>query len=83
MLPIRRLALDVAASAPARAAWLRVEPTSLEPVEQSYTRIAPDRYLYETGPDFRRTITVDANGLPLEYPEGWVAEASVADIDPA
>jgi len=80
MLPIRRLALEIGASASARAAWLRIEPTSLEPLEQTYTRIAENQYLYQSdGGAFRRTITVDAIGLVLEYPQGWVAEESAVD----
>lgn len=80
MVPIRRLALDVGASASVRAAWLQPSPASLEPLDQRYTRIARDQYLYESGGgSFRRTITVDPSGLPLDYPKGWVAEATLAD----
>ena len=83
LLPIRRLALDVGASASVRAAWLRFPELVLEPLEQTYTRLAPARYLYESaGGAFRRELTVDATGLVLEYPGIWVADDRAASANP-
>jgi hypothetical protein len=76
LLPIRRLGLSVGASAPVRAAWVRFPEITTEVLEQVYTRVAPERYLYESaGGVFRRELTVDALGFVLLYPDFWRAEA--------
>lgn len=75
LLPIRRLSLAVGAAASVRAAWVRFPELAVEVLEQRYTRIAPDRYLYESdGGNFRRALTVDETGFVLRYPELWEAE---------
>lgn len=82
LLPIRRLRLDVGAAAPVRTAWVRFPEITIEVLEQMYTRVAPDRYLYESaGGTFQRELTVDATGLVLEYPDLWIAEARAGDVD--
>lgn len=82
LLPIRRLQLDVGAAAPVRTAWVRFPEVTVEVLEQVYTRVAPDRYLYESaGGTFRRELTVDAVGLVLDYPDLWIAEARAGDPD--
>jgi hypothetical protein len=76
MLPIRRLKLVVGEGATVHAAWLRFPSFALEPFEQTYTRTAEDRYVYESaGGKFRRELTVDANGFVLEYPGLWKVES--------
>jgi uncharacterized protein len=76
LLPIRRLSLPVGAAAPVRAAWVRFPELTVEILEQSYTRIAADRYLYESaGGTFRRELTVDDTGFVLEYPGLWLSAA--------
>ena len=75
MLPVRRLKLSVGESAAVRAAWLRFPSFALEPFEQTYTRTAEDRYVYESaGGEFRRELTVDGAGFVLDYPGIWRAE---------
>jgi hypothetical protein len=75
LLPIRRLALAVGEAAPVRAAWVRFPELSLDVLEQTYTRVAADRYLYESdGGNFRRELTVSAMGFVLEYPGLWTRE---------
>jgi hypothetical protein len=75
LLPIRRLGLSVGASAPVRAAWVRFPDLATEVLEQVYTRVAPERYLYESaGGAFRRELVVDASGFVLDYPDFWRAE---------
>jgi hypothetical protein len=75
MLPILRLRLDVSESARVRAAWVRFPQFTLEVLEQTYTRIGPDTYRYESANGkFRRDLTVDAAGFILDYPEFWRAE---------
>lgn len=76
LLPIRRLALKVGDSAPVRAAWVRFPELSTEVLDQVYTRLTPERYLYTSaGGTFRRELAVDETGFVLDYPELWQAEA--------
>jgi hypothetical protein len=75
-LPIRRLTLDVGASAAVRAAWIRFPEMTIGVLEQTYARIEEDRYRYESaGGAFRRELVVHPSGLVLEYPGLWSAEA--------
>ena len=77
LLPIRRLALGVGAQGLARAAWVRLPELVLEPLEQTYTRLSTDRYRYATiDGEFERELTVNGNGLVLEYPGQWTTEAA-------
>jgi hypothetical protein len=77
LLPIRRLALAVGASASVRAAWIRFPQLTVEVLEQTYTRTAPETYKYESaGGAFRRDLAVNADGLVVDYPGLWIAEGS-------
>jgi hypothetical protein len=69
-LPIRRLCLAVGASSRVRAAWLRFPDFTLHVAEQSYTRIAINRYEYRNG-KFKSEISVDSIGLVRDYPPAW------------
>ncbi len=82
LLPMRRLALPIAASARVRAAWVRFPELTLELLEQVYTRTGARTYVYESaGGSFRRELTVDADGFVLDYPGLWIAEARLdADV---
>jgi hypothetical protein len=83
LLPIRRLALPIGAHAPVRAAWIRFPELTVEVLEQTYTRIATDRYRYESaGGSFRRELAVDAFGCVVEYPGLWRAEATATHVVP-
>ncbi|MBI2159125.1 MAG: putative glycolipid-binding domain-containing protein [Candidatus Rokubacteria bacterium] len=74
-LPIRRLSLEVGAQRTVRAAWLRFPSLELEPLEQTYGRLAEDRYRYESGGGrFTAELRVDRSGFVREYPGIWVAE---------
>lgn len=69
LLPIRRLALAVGASAPVRAAWLRFPSFRLESLEQVYRRTDETAYRYEsTGGAFTADLEVDAAGFVTRYP---------------
>ena len=73
-LPIRRLQLAIGRTAAVRAAWLRFPTLQLEPLEQSYTRIAERVYRYESNSgNFVADIIVDAQGLVLDYGD-WSRE---------
>jgi hypothetical protein len=81
-LPIRRLSLAPGASAPARSAWLRFPELRLEPLEQTYTREANQRFRYHASVDgapFVARLDVDRFGRVLSYEGLWEAEAT----DPA
>lgn len=78
LFPIRRLALNVGERADVNAAWVRFPELTVELLEQTYTRIAGDRYLYESaGGSFRRELTVDPFGCVVDYPGLWRAESTV------
>ena len=68
-LPIRRLRLDVGESADIVTAYIRIPELEVTPDPQRYTRISENEYLYESrDSDFRRSLTVDGDGLVVEYP---------------
>jgi hypothetical protein len=72
LLPIRRLALAVGASAPVRAAWFRFPDCHLEPLEQRYRRTGIDRYHYETADGrFAAELEVNPAGFVTRYPGRW------------
>jgi hypothetical protein len=76
LLPIRRLALPIGGRSPVRAAWIRFPELTAEVLEQRYTHLSSDRYLYESaGGAFRRELEVDAFGCVIDYPGLWRAEA--------
>ena len=77
LLPIRRLALPLGARADVRATWIRFPELTAEVLEQTYTRVSADRYLYESaGGSFRRELQIDAFGCVIDYPGLWRAEAT-------
>jgi hypothetical protein len=74
-LPIRRFNLQVGSSVQMRAAWLRFPSFTLEPLEQSYTRVGTNLYRYESaGGRFVASVEVDEAGLVREYGEIWARE---------
>jgi uncharacterized protein len=75
LLPIRRLDLAVGQTAEVRAAWLRFPSFRLEPLVQSYRRLDPQRYRYESaGGRFVAELEVNGTGLVTSYGEIWRAE---------
>ena len=74
-LPIRRLNLDVGASASVAAAWLRCPQLDLQRLEQVYTRVSSRTYRYESaGGKFMRELDVDENGIVTRYPDFWLKQ---------
>lgn len=68
-LPIRRLGLAVGESADIVTVYVDHESFTVTTDPQRYTRLDTDRYLYESRDgDFRREITVDDDGLVVDYP---------------
>ncbi|MBA2686031.1 MAG: putative glycolipid-binding domain-containing protein [Gemmatimonadaceae bacterium] len=75
LLPIRRLALEIGASAPVRAAWMRFPEMTIEVLEQTYTRLADFTYQYESDSGkFRRELTVNREGFVVDYPGLWIED---------
>jgi hypothetical protein len=76
LLPIRRLGLAVGEEARVRAAWLRFPSFALEPLEQSYRRLAESKYRYESaGGRFTAELEVNASGFVTLYPGFCQAES--------
>src|SRR5262249_58793699 len=66
-LPIRRLGLGVGAAATIRAAWVRFPELDLLALDQTYTRLADDRWRYASG-TFEAELVVDpATGVVRRY----------------
>lgn len=65
-LPIRRLGLRSGARADVAALWISTPQLEPERVEQTYERVARDRYVYRSG-SFEAGLLVDEDGLCLEY----------------
>lgn len=71
-LPIRRLGLEIDASAAVDAVWVRFPELTLERLPQRYTRLDERRYRYESaGGAFVAELDVDAHGLVVRYGELW------------
>ena len=71
ILPIRRLNLAVGASAEVVAAWVRFPELTIAPLWQRYTRLAEDRYRYESDGGYVTELLVDDLGLIATYAGGW------------
>jgi hypothetical protein len=68
-LPIRRLDLAIDDEADVTVAYVSFPDLEVTVEEQRYTRLDDDLYLFESlDGDFSREITVDADGLVVEYP---------------
>lgn len=68
-LPIRRLGLAIGESADIVTAYVRVPQLDVTTDPQRCTRTGEREYLYESrDSDFRRYVTVDEEGLVLDYP---------------
>jgi hypothetical protein len=68
-LAIRRLALGVGASAEIAVVFITPRDAGAQRFMQRYTRLAEERYLYESmESDFKAELPVDGEGLLLEYP---------------
>jgi uncharacterized protein len=75
LLPIRRLNLSVGQQASVKAAWLRFPSFNLEPLDQTYTRLAEDTFRYESaGGSFSTELKVNDVGLVTNYPGIWEEE---------
>jgi uncharacterized protein len=70
-LPIQRLSLKVSESKTVDAVWVRLEGLGLTRIQQKYSRLTNDCYLYENQFGFKATLQVDALGLVIRYGDLW------------
>jgi hypothetical protein len=71
-LPIQRLALAVGQKADVTAAWVRFPSLTVEPLQQTYERLAPNIYRYSSnGGRFSALLEVDDLGLVVHYERLW------------
>jgi hypothetical protein len=77
-LPINRLKLSKDGSKEIKVIYLDVLEQAVQPVRQKYTRLSGTRYHYENIPnDFEASITVDEQGLVVDYPQLFVRTAAL------
>lgn len=79
-LPIRRLGLEVGESAEVRSAWVRFPELRVEPLEQTYTRVAARSFRYRAmvdGEPFVAGLDTDGLGRVVRYEGLWEAELPV------
>lgn len=68
-LPIRRLNLKPGQVETIRVLFIRVPILEIEPWDQRYTGLEPNRVRYESiGSDFMRELEIDDDGLVVNYP---------------
>jgi hypothetical protein len=68
-LPIRRLGLEPGERQVVSVVWVNAPTLAVAPVAQAYTRLAEDRYLFESlESGFRTELELDEDGLVLDYP---------------
>lgn len=69
-LPIRRAPLAIGETRRFRMAYIPADTLEPYPAEQIYTRLDHDLYRFETADgSFTADITVDENGLVVDYPQ--------------
>jgi hypothetical protein len=81
-LPIRRLNLEVGASAAVRSAWLRFPELRFGPLDQVYTRESERRFRYDAVVDdrpFSARLETDRFGRVVEYEGLWIGEQMYPD----
>lgn len=74
-IAIRRLKLEVGERRDVTAAWLRFPSFTLEPLAQSYQRLAGNLYRYVSGNEsFTADLATDDVGFVIDYPGIWKEE---------
>jgi uncharacterized protein len=78
-LQVRRLGLEVGESRTLPVAWLAFPALTVQPLVQTYTRLAADRWRYGDE-DFTADLVVDPEGYVLRYGDDvWRATAHRSD----
>jgi hypothetical protein len=78
LLPIRRLRLDVGHAADVSAAWLRFPSFALERFDQTYRRLGPAAYRYQSAGGFTADLDVDDAGFVTRYGDIWRSETGAS-----
>jgi hypothetical protein len=78
-LAIRRLNLEIGRSASVIVAWVKFPDLMVQPLSERYTRLANDKYRYQSNTGFAADITVDELGLVITYPGAWERIAASRD----
>jgi hypothetical protein len=78
-LSIRRLGLAVGATKVVSAAWVRFPSLEVQRLDQSYERLEERRYRYRSG-GFTADLTVDDEGMVLQYGVTWKAVATSGEL---
>ncbi len=76
-LPIRRLSLKIGQSKVVVSAWVRFPELKVRPLSQKYSRVAKNRYRYESATGFAAELAVDPHGLVVDFPSVWKREAAI------
>ena len=80
LLPIRRLDIKDGEKQSVSAAWLRFPSFEFERFDQTYWRVDRSTVGYESRDgEFKRELKVNDAGLVLEYPDFWIAEATITN----
>jgi hypothetical protein len=80
-LPIRRLQLKVGGTSDIQAAWVRFPELTVEASSQRYTRLAKQRYQYESRAGlFTAVLDVDELGLAYLYGDIWMRNAATTGM---
>ena len=78
-LQVRRLGLEIGESRTLPVAWLSLPTLTVQPLEQTYTRLDASRWRYGDE-DFTTELVVDSDGYVLRYGDGiWQATAHRSD----
>jgi hypothetical protein len=73
---IRRLGLDVGGGATIQVVWVRFPELDIVAKSQTYTRLAPDRWRFQSGDYEAELVVAPKTGVVLEYGEDlWRAVA--------
>jgi len=76
-LPIRRLRFQTGEPQAIRVAYIALPDLTVEPAAQDYTQLAPDRFRYRSlSSDFKAELTVDGDGVVIDYPPIWRRRSS-------
>ncbi len=59
------------------SAWVRFPELKVRPLSQKYSRVAKNRYRYESATGFFAELVVDPHGLVVDYPSIWKREAAI------
>ena len=77
-LPIRRLHFEPGEPQAIKVAYIALPDLTVAPAAQDYTLLAPDRLRYRSlSSDFEAELTVDGDGLVVDYPPIWRRRSGV------